>query len=106
MLLLYVEPEGTQMDLVRITCLFDIAYTLGMYIFLSTSRKTVDESEVSFLDSLGGNLEIFLRPVWYIVLGVRRRIVVLVGIDAEHGEISGVTWPHPVVCVASEFAYG
>ena len=43
------------------------------------------------------------RLVFRTVVG---RFVVRSGIDPEHREVAGVTRPHPVVGVCSEFAYG
>ena len=45
-----------------------------------------------------------LGGVWDVVLTVCRRVVVCVCINADHAEVAGVTWPHPVVGVATVFA--
>ena len=77
-----------------------------MYIFLGASGESVYECEIPLFNAFSGDVEIFFRLVWDVVRGVLGRIVVLVCIYAEYREISGVTWPHPIVCVASELAYG
>ena len=45
-----------------------------------------------------------LGGVGLVVFAVVGRIVVGIGVDAQHGEVSGVAGPHPVVGVATEFA--
>ena len=76
-----------------------------MDIFLCPSRKTVNESEIPFIDSLCRDTEIFLRPVRHIVFRILCRIVVLVSIYPENGKVSRMARPHPVVGVSSEFTY-
>ena len=68
MLVHYVQSEGSEVDLVRVSDFFDIAYALRMNILLGTARETVDECEITFLYSLGGDMEVFFRTVRYIVL--------------------------------------
>ncbi len=41
-----------------------------------------------------------------IVLGIFRGGTVGGGVDAEHGEVTGMTRPHPVVGIAAEFTDG
>ena len=50
-------------------------------------------------------VEVFLRSVRNILLRVLSRVVVLVSVYSEHREVTGMARPHPVVCVAAEFAY-
>ncbi len=40
-----------------------------------------------------------------IVLAVRRGPVVFPGINTEYREIAGLTWPHPVVGLATELTH-
>ena len=48
---------------------------------------------------------IFARMIRHIVLTVFGWVIVLVGIDAEDTEIAGLTWPHPVVGLATELTH-
>ena len=48
----------------------------------------------------------FQRLFWSVrnvLLRILCRIVVLVGINSEHREVAGMSWPHPVVCIGTKF---
>ena len=83
----------------------NIAHFLGMGVFTGASGASVDEGEVSFPKAPGGNAEMLAGLVGDVVGGVVGRVAVLVGVDAEYGEIAGVPGPHPVVGVAAELSY-
>ena len=100
-----VQAKCAQTDLVGVTGFFDIAHAIRMDVLLCPSGESIDECEISFLYTTCRYVEVLLRSVRYVVRGIWRRIVVLVGIDAEHREVTGMPRPHPVVCVASEFSY-
>ena len=62
--------------------------------------------EVAFLVSLVAHTCPHGRVVWDIVLGVFGRAASLrVAVDAEDREVTCLAWPHPVVCLAAEFAH-
>ena len=73
-----------------------------MDILLGVAREAVNESEVTFLYTTCADFEVFLWLIWNVVFRIFCRIVVLVCIDTEKAEVSGVTWPHPVISFAAE----
>ena len=60
---------------------------------------------VALVQSLDGDGEVFGRLQGHVVGAVFGRLAVLVGIDAEHGEVARVARPHPVVRFAAELAH-
>ena len=62
-----LQPCRTESDLVRVTGFFDISHTFRVYIFLGTSRESIYECEVSFLDSFCGYREILFRLIWNVL---------------------------------------
>ena len=68
MLVHYIQTESAETYLMWVSDLFDVAYALRMNVFLSASREAVYECEITFLHALKRDLEVFLRPVWDIVL--------------------------------------
>ena len=88
-------------DVILCQHVFEFRHSLEPY---RAARVSHDHCIVSLLYAFEGNPEGLLRPVRHIVLGIVSRIVVLVRIDPEHGEVSGVARPHPVVGVGSELA--
>ena len=73
---------------------------------LGAARITHDKGEVTFLDTAERDLQGLLRGVGNVGGGISGRLVVLVGIDAEHGEVAGMTRPLPVVGLTTELTEG
>ena len=90
----------------RVSDLFDVSHTLRVDVLLGASGEAIDKCEIALLHACSRDSEVFLRLVWDIVLRVWGRVVVLVRIDSEHGEVTCVTRPHPVVGVSSELSDG
>ena len=63
-----------------------------------------DHGEVILFHALEADLEVLLRPEGDVLGAVIGRGALLVGVDAEHGEVAGVAGPHPVVRLAAELA--
>ena len=105
-LLLDVQPLGTERNLLRIGDLGNVFDLVGHHIFLRTARAAVNEGEIALTDTGAGYFEELFRAIRDVVRGIVGRIVVLVGIDPEDGEIAGMAGPHPIVGVAAEFADG
>ena len=61
---------------------------------------------VAFLYALQGHLEALCGSHGNVVVVILCRHVVFIGIYAEHGEVAGVTGPHPVVRFTAEFTHG
>ena len=70
------------------------------------SGETHHESEVTFLDTFQIDGDVFLDFQRNIVCAVFGRFSILVGIDAEDGEVTAMTRPHPVVGVGTELTDG
>ena len=64
-----------------------------------------DHREVALRHAVHADVQVALGGVGDIVFAVRRGVVVCVGVDADHAEVSGVAGPHPVVGVASVLAH-
>ena len=69
---------------------------------LSTTRIAKYQGKIIFLNALGGNGEIFLRSIGHIILGIKCRLVVFIGINAIHGEVASMAGPHPVISITTE----
>ena len=78
---------------------------IGCLEALSPARIAHHEGEIILLYSCEGYLEGAFRTERDILLGICGRLVVLAGVNSEHGEIAGVAWPHPVVGFTAELAY-
>ena len=63
-----VKTECAEVDLMRVSDLFDVSHTLRVDVLLGASREAVDECEIALLDTLCRDMEIFLRLVWDVVL--------------------------------------
>ena len=63
-----VQTESAEADLVRVSDLFNVAYSLRMNVFLGSAREAVYECEIALLYAFKRDLEVFLRPIWDIVL--------------------------------------
>ena len=72
---------------------------------LCASGKSHDHGIVPFVQSLNGDGEEFGCLQGHIVCTVFGRLPILVGIDAEHGKVTRVARPHPVVGFPSELAH-
>ena len=64
-----------------------------------------DHGEVAFGHAVHADAEVALGLVGDVAFAVVSRFVVFVGVNAQHGEITGVTGPHPVVRVAAVLAH-
>ena len=74
-------------------------------VLLRAAGKPKHHGEVSILDPIHIDREMMLGHIGQIVLGKVCRSIVRIGIDPEHTEISRMTWPNPIVCVAPELPY-
>ena len=63
-----------------------------------------DHSVIAFLNALERDFEVALGFQGNVVLVIIGRLAFFIGIYAEHGEISGVAGPFPVVRIAAELA--
>ena len=99
-----IEPFGADTDFHRVAAVHDVIDRVGEDVLLGVAREAVDHREVAFLNTFGGDLEMFFRAVGYVVGRVGRRPVVFIRIDAEHREVARVPGPCPVVGVAAELA--
>ena len=97
-----LQTARAQVDLHRVGAVLHIAHGVGGDVLLRVAREAVDHREVALLDPLGRDLEVALRTVGDILLGVGGGLVILVGIDAEDGEVARVARPDPVVRVAAK----
>ena len=75
------------------------------HVPVGRARETYNHCVVPFLYAFEGDCKMSFRSERNIVLGVFRRVVVLVCIYAEHREITGMARPHPVVGIGPEFSY-
>ena len=64
-----------------------------------------DHGEITFGHAVHADAEVALGLVGDVVFAEVSRFVVLVGVDAEHREITGVTGPHPVVRITAVLAH-
>ena len=71
---------------------------------LGTARIAHNHGVIALLDTLEGNLKGLGGNIRLVGRGVGGRLVVSSGVDSEHGEVTSVTGPHPVVSLASEFS--
>ena len=78
----------------------------GRLVTLGASGVAHDHGIVVLLDALHGHLQAAGGLVGNVLRAVIGRHVVLAGIHAEHGEVAGVTGPHPVVRLSAELAHG
>src|SRR5690606_6012080 len=70
-------------------------------ITLCTSRVTDVHGIIALLHASHGDRHDILWPVRYVIDTILGRLVVPVGIDAEHREVARVAGPHPVVGIAA-----
>src|SRR5690606_40608907 len=68
----------------------------------SSDLESHNHSKVTFFNTVDVHCKETFRLVWNVVFAVCGWLVLFVGIDAQHGEITGVTRPHPVVSVTTE----
>ena len=43
--------------------------------------------------------------IGHVVLAVRRRFIVLIGVDSEHTEVASLTRPHPVIGLSAKLSH-
>ena len=77
----------------------------GGLVALGAAGIAHNHGIVVLLDALGGDLQALGGLVGHVVGAVGGGQVVLAGIHAEHGEVAGVTGPHPVVGLSAELAH-
>ena len=78
--------------------------SVGREIAIRAARITKGHSVRTLIITLCADMGIFARMVRHVVLAVFSRVVVLVGIDAEDAEVTGLTGPHPVVSITTILA--
>ena len=100
-----VKTFGAQLNLHRVRPELCICNGRACYELLCVAGESVYHCEVTLLYTFCRYLEMTLWTIRHILLAVFCRLVVGIGIHAEHREVTGVSWPYPVVGVATELAY-
>ena len=79
---------------------------VGDHITPVASGESHNEREVTFLVACKADRKVFLYLQGYIIFGVFRRFSILIGINAEQGEVTCMARPHPVVGICTKLTYG
>ena len=97
-----VESQSAEVNLRGIGVIQCVVHEIAGHILASAARETIYEGKVALFGTLGTDGEVTLGSVGHIIFRIVGRLVILVGIDAEYGEVARVAGPHPVVGVAAE----
>ena len=100
-----IKAYCAQCNLHWVRYVYNIVYRVGCHILLCVAGETVYHGEIALVYTLGRYWEETFGTVGNILIGIFGRLVVGVGIDTEHREVTGVAWPYPVVGITTELAY-
>ena len=98
----HIEAQGAKLDFHRVRQTLNVVGSRRNDISLGVAREAIDHCEVALLDTLCRDLEVATGLVGHILAREVGGLVVLVGIDAENGEVARVARPDPVVGIAAE----
>ena len=101
----YVQPLRAQRYLHRVRHLGNILHGIRRDILLRRAGEPVYHGEVTLPDTARRDRKVTLRTVGDVILRIRGRAVIRIGIDAEDREVARMSRPHPVVGIAAELAY-
>ena len=79
--------------------------TIAGFVAVRASGISVDHRVVTIFHALNRNRQEMLGLHRYVIGAVLRWLTVFRGIYTEHREITGMTWPFPVVGITTVFTY-
>ena len=84
--------------------LHPLLHLVGYHVAPVAAGEAHDEGEVALLVAAEADVEVLLHAQGHVVRAVGGGASVLVGVDAEDGEVARVAGPHPVVRVGTELS--
>ena len=99
-----VEHFATQVDRDGVDEVGFLVDGHGWQVFVGACRIAEHKGEVAFLGTFQRDVEVLGGLVRHVVLAVGGRMAILVGINAEDAEVTGMARPHPIVGVAAKLA--